>query len=327
VPPDSPSEPPWMRACAVLSWVLAGASPLVLYLAVARGRLEEAALVLLAFAALRAVPALLRARREHLVAALRLPLVAVLSAAVGVLTREPRALLVLPSASQLAFGAVFLTSLRTTPLVEHFARMKHPELDAERARYCRTVTLVWGVTLTVAAFVGLALAAWASLATWTVFTGVGSYALVAILSSGEYVIRKVRFRDFGAGLIDRMLRRALVRPSGLARRELDLPEGDDVEVSVEVPADYVFFRGHFDGLPILPGVAQLTEIVVPLAKRRHPSLGALTSLDRVRFRRPVFPGETIRVALGGGPSRKMTFELEVDGRVVANGSMTFEVRE
>lgn len=185
--------------------LLVVASPLVFYVAITHARLEEAALVLLAFAVLRTVPALFAAKREHVWAALRLPLVAIVSAAASVTTGEPRALLVLPSLSQAGFASVFLSSLRGMPLVEHFARMQKPDLTPEQVRYCRSVTTVWGVVLGLAAVIGLALAAWAPIAIWTAFTAVGSYVLVAVVFSTEYVVRKIRFREYGRMPVDRAL--------------------------------------------------------------------------------------------------------------------------
>ena len=200
------------RVAGVLSWVLALASPVILYLAVTAGRIERGALLLLAYALLRAIPAVVAAPRAQIWAALRLPLVAVVSALVGLWAHEPRALLVLPSASQLAFSAMFLGSLRGTPLVEHFARMKSPELVPAQVAYCRTVTKVWGIALGAAAVAGLALAVWAPVRIWASFTAVGSYVLVAVVYGTEYTVRRIRFREYGANPYDRML--AMFFPAG-----------------------------------------------------------------------------------------------------------------
>lgn len=313
------TEPFWARLCAGLAWVFAALSPFVLYFAVTLARIELAAAILLGFALLRAIPAVLGARREHRLAALRLPLVAIVSAGVGVVAQDHRALLALPSASQLGFGMVFLGSLRGTPLVEHFARMKAPALGPAQRRYCRTVTVVWGVVLVAAALVGFALAAWAPLRVWAAFTGVGSYVLVGVVFSAEYLTRKLRFREYGESPIDRVLARLFPRP-----RAVRALTG---ETSVTLPPDLVFFRGHFDGMPILPGVAQLTEIVLPAARRLHPELGALRGLRRVRFKRPILPGETLHVELEAerGAPGDLRFALRIDGAVVASGTMRFDV--
>lgn len=324
-----------MRASTVASWVLVAASPLVLYVALSRARVLEAALLILAFAALKALPAFVQARRAQRIAALRLPAVAAGSALAGLVTGEPRMLLLLPSLSQLAFAGVFLGSLRGTPLVEHFARMQKPELRPEQVRYCRTVTWVWGIVLTVAAVAGLALAAWAPLAVWTAFTAVGSYVLVGVVSTVEWLVRKIRFREYGSWPLDRLLASIFPPPASPPAdapdvRELILTLGAERDAVVRVPPEYVFFRGHFDDVPMLPGVVQLTEIVVPLARRLHPDLGALRQLRRVRFRRPVLPGETVTVRMGerttlataeGGS--ELTFDVRMGSVPVASGTLAF----
>ncbi len=193
------------RAFGVLSSVLALGSPVVLYYAVTAGQIERGALVLLAYAVLRAIPAVASARREQIWAAIRLPLVAVVSALVGLWAHEPRALLVLPSASQIGFSAVFLGSLRGTPLVEHFARMKSPDLAPAQVTYCRTVTKIWGLALGSAALVGFALAIWAPVRVWAAFTTIGSYAIIATVYGTEYTVRRIRFREYGRNPYDRIL--------------------------------------------------------------------------------------------------------------------------
>jgi 3-hydroxyacyl-[acyl-carrier-protein] dehydratase len=62
-----------------------------------------------------------------------------------------------------------------------------------------------------------------------------------------------------------------------------------------------YFRGHFPGNPILPGVLiceALTQAAMLLVLRSHDAVSprtilTLTGLDHVRFRRPVVPGEQL----------------------------------
>jgi uncharacterized membrane protein len=169
------------------------ASPFVTYLAVTHGRIREASLLLLVFAVLRALPMVVAAKREQLAGLMRLPLVAVVSAAVGFVTGDSRVLLVLPSFSQFGFAGVFLSSLRATPLVEQFARIQKPDLRPEEIRYCRRVTIVWGVVLCATGVTGLALAAWASVGVWAGFTGIGSYVIVGLVFAIEYTVRRILF--------------------------------------------------------------------------------------------------------------------------------------
>ncbi len=132
-------------------------------------------------------------------------------------------------------------------------------------------------------------------------------------------VRRIRLRQYGASPLDRLLRSCF--PPRAAVRELDVAKVDQ-EGRITIPPEYVFFRGHFDGMPMLPGITQITEIVLPLARRRHPELGPLVAMRRVRFRRPVFPGDTldveVRLASGG-----IRFALTVKGAPVASGLLVF----
>lgn len=326
--PAVPSPPSrFARICGALSTVLALGSPFVLYFAVKSGHLEEGALLLLAYAFLRALPAVLAAKREQLFAAVRLPLVAIAGASVSLVTHDARALLILPSASQVAFAAVFLSSLRGTPLVEHFARMKLPALSLRHIRYCRIVTIVWGGILLAAAGTGLVLALLAPLGVWAAFSTVGSYVIVGVVFSAEYLVRKILFREYGSLPFDRVIRIFFPPPPDPVRT-LDLSHAKDGHVEITIPKAYLFFRGHFDGAPMLPGVVQLTEILLPLIEDLDPAAGPLRGLRRVRFRRPVLPGDTLVVDVRRDPTGRegltFNFELRVGESTVASGAMLFE---
>ncbi len=177
------------------STVLAVLSPFALYAALTRGNVREAAALVIAWVALRGTMVLAGATGAQRLAMLPLPLLGLASAALGFLANDARFLLMLPSLTQASFALVFLASLRAgaTPLVEHFARMQKPALPDDEVRYCRSVTAIWGVVLLLAAAAGVVLAFGASLATWTVFTGVGSYVLVAVVYAIEWIVRKIRF--------------------------------------------------------------------------------------------------------------------------------------
>jgi 3-hydroxymyristoyl/3-hydroxydecanoyl-(acyl carrier protein) dehydratase len=94
-------------------------------------------------------------------------------------------------------------------------------------------------------------------------------------------------------------------------------------VTVTVPPDCVYFRGHFEGMPMLPGVAQLTAIVLPAVRERHPECGVLVSIRRLRFHRPLLPGETVEVTLGGNAPDDVRFALRVGSARVATGMLSF----
>lgn len=203
-----------MRAALqMLSTLFVLASPWVLYWTLSRQRVEAAALTLVGWVILRTIPVLLSAKREQRIAALQLPAIALGFALLGWISHDGTWLLVLPSATQAAFGLTFLRSLSGTPLIEHFARMVKPTLSAPELAHCRRWTRIWGGYLIALAGLGLVLAKWASLEVWTAYVGVLSYVAVGALFAIEYVIRKVSFRDYGRNPADWLLRKLFPAPA------------------------------------------------------------------------------------------------------------------
>ncbi|MEM9457075.1 MAG: AMP-binding protein [Myxococcota bacterium] len=96
-----------------------------------------------------------------------------------------------------------------------------------------------------------------------------------------------------------------LRPDGTPpspRLEVDAPvvHPDDptvVTASARVPTDYVYFDGHFDGYPILAGVVQLHELLVPLVEQLRPQWGPLRELLRVKFLGRIVPGDALSITL------------------------------
>lgn len=84
-----------------------------------------------------------------------------------------------------------------------------------------------------------------------------------------------------------------------------------------------YFRGHFPGNPILPGVLiceALTQAATLLVLRSPGAVPsgavlALTGLDRVRFRRPVVPGEQLLLDVSWKEQRAARFHLHGIARV------------
>jgi acyl-coenzyme A synthetase/AMP-(fatty) acid ligase/3-hydroxymyristoyl/3-hydroxydecanoyl-(acyl carrier protein) dehydratase len=93
---------------------------------------------------------------------------------------------------------------------------------------------------------------------------------------------------------------------------------------VFVPADAWYFRGHFAGDPILPGVAQLNELVMPHVMRVWPSSGRPLRLVRVKFRSPIRPRDLIGLALERGAAGALRFTLRVRQEEVASGTIELE---
>lgn len=83
----------------------------------------------------------------------------------------------------------FATSLRRTPLVESIARRMGETLDGHGVAYCRKVTWVWTVFLSVHLAVTIS-TVFASYEIWAVYNGFVAYVLMGALFVGEWVVRK-----------------------------------------------------------------------------------------------------------------------------------------
>jgi uncharacterized membrane protein len=82
------------------------------------------------------------------------------------------------------------------PLIARFALMEQATLSAEMAGYARTLTWVWTLLFVAAAAISLALALSGDRDAWSLFTNLINYLLVGALFLGEFVYRRLRFRNY-----------------------------------------------------------------------------------------------------------------------------------
>ncbi|MET0287526.1 MAG: hypothetical protein ABW352_23770 [Polyangiales bacterium] len=194
-------------ALAVLNGVLVAAYPVAVYVGLTRFSARGLGLLLLGLLLPGMLLKLRDARREDVLVVLRLPLSICALLGLAALLNDARFVFALPILINAALFVQFSTSLRGTPLVERFARMQSPTLSAEQVTYCRGVTKVWCAFFVINAAISAALAVWAPLAWWTLYNGLLAYLLMGVLGATEYVVRKFRFREYGAGLHDRLIAR------------------------------------------------------------------------------------------------------------------------
>lgn len=90
----------------------------------------------------------------------------------------------------------------------------------------------------------------------------------------------------------------------------------------------IFFQGHFPGHPVMPGVLQVEAMaqVASILMLRQPGnanrIGYFMSADKVKFRRPVVPGDTLIIET---EMIKMRGKIgQAIGRCLVNGQVTAE---
>lgn len=103
------------------------------------------------------------------------------------------------------------------------------------------------------------------------------------------------------GIMDRIPHRY---PMLMIDRVIDVVEGESATGVKNVTVNEPFFQGHFPGHPIMPGVliveamAQTSAVlVVDMLDEVEPGrhMVYFMTIDEARFRRPVFPGDTLHI--------------------------------
>lgn len=115
-------------------------------------------------------------------------------------------------------------------------------------------------------------------------------------------------------------------PFLLVDRVLELEE-DRIVALKNVTANEEFFNGHFPDKPLMPGVLQIEAlaqtgcILMLMRKVEDPdkTLIVFSGIQKARFRRPVVPGDQLRMEVELAGQRRnfatMTGRALVDGQV------------
>jgi acyl-coenzyme A synthetase/AMP-(fatty) acid ligase len=98
---------------------------------------------------------------------------------------------------------------------------------------------------------------------------------------------------------------------------------DDGRLRLRIPANYGYFRGHFDDHAILPGVVQLEQMALKVTRERYPELGAVARLTRVKFKRPIRPGDELVLEIVRKGPTQVQFDIRCGADAAASGIFHF----
>jgi len=127
-------------------------------------------------------------------------------------------------------------------------------------------------------------------------------------------------------------------PLLLVDRVLEYEEGKRIVGLKNVTFNEQFFQGHFPGLPVMPGVliveamAQVGGILLFMGlSKREQKVVLFTTVDGVKFRRSVRPGDQLIMELQvihmRGPYVHMHGKAKVDGKLACEATMAATLRD
>src|ERR1700720_1346093 len=106
-------------------------------------------------------------------------------------------------------------------------------------------------------------------------------------------------------------------PFLLIDRVLELKRKERIVAIKNVTINEPFFNGHFPNLPIMPGVLIVEAIaqaggalLLTEVEDRADKLMVFTGIERARFRRPVVPGDQLRIEVEVKAGRVSAVRME-----------------
>lgn len=102
---------------------------------------------------------------------------------------------------------------------------------------------------------------------------------------------------------------------------VDGPGGTDDSFTVRMPPSNGCFDGHFEGAPILPGIAHLA-LVLEACTTRFETPCELTGVGDVRWRRPIRPGDKVAITITGVLSDpSVRFSIRCGTEIASSGTV------
>jgi 3-hydroxyacyl-[acyl-carrier-protein] dehydratase len=122
-------------------------------------------------------------------------------------------------------------------------------------------------------------------------------------------------------------------PFLLVDRIIEIEEGKSAVGIKNVTANEWFFQGHFPGRKVMPGVlivealAQVAAVSLLKSVEMAGKTPLFGGIENMRFRRPVVPGDQLRLEFTldkmRGPIGKGSVRATVEGKMAAEGVISF----
>ena len=125
-------------------------------------------------------------------------------------------------------------------------------------------------------------------------------------------------------------------PFLLVDRIIELESGKRIVGLKNVTINEPFFQGHFPGVPVMPGVLVvecMAQVAGIMTYAEEPGIQDkliyFTGIENAKFRRPVVPGDQLRIEMELINRRNhfgsMKGHATVDGRLVAEATVRFAI--
>ena len=121
-------------------------------------------------------------------------------------------------------------------------------------------------------------------------------------------------------------------PMLLIDEVLEMVEGERIKTTLYLDPELDFFRGHFPGEPVMPGVltvesmAQTADVLLLSMPAYKGKVPLFIGIDKVSFKKKINPGDTITIEASIEKENKEKAVVYNHGEVSTTGLVTLAMR-